>query len=98
MAMEKNIFKGMVEEMGRIVFLEPADGNPKTYIMKVQTEHFIEGLKIGNDITVKGVCLTVRGIKGRMFEVHLLPATQTKTNLLKLKPGDFVNLEKNHKQ
>ena len=44
-------------------------------------------------ITLNGVSLTVSNIKKDFFSVSLIPETLKRTNLNKLKPGDFVNIE-----
>ena len=44
-------------------------------------------------ICVDGVSLTVNRVKGRSFEVNLIPHTLKVTTLGRLAPGDRVNLE-----
>jgi riboflavin synthase len=44
-------------------------------------------------ITVDGVSLTVNRVKGRKFEVNLIPHTLKVTTLGRLVPGEPVNLE-----
>ena len=44
-------------------------------------------------ICIDGVSLTVNRVKGRAFEVNLIPHTLKVTTLGRLAPGDAVNLE-----
>ncbi len=48
---------------------------------------------IGASVAVNGVCLTVVETEGDIFYADVVPETQKRTNLGRLKPGDFVNLE-----
>ena len=44
-------------------------------------------------VTVDGVSLTVNAVRGRVFEVNLVPHTLANTTLSRLRPEDKVNLE-----
>ncbi len=51
-------------------------------------------LSKGESISVNGVCLTVEKYTYKNFTVYVSPTTLKKTNLGKLKIGNFVNLER----
>ena len=50
-------------------------------------------LKIGDSVSVNGVCLTVLEIQGSVTVFDAMPETLDKTNLGSLKPGERVNVE-----
>ena len=52
------------------------------------------GLEAGASLAVNGCCLTFREQCGRFGEFDLLDETLNRTNLGRLKSGDFVNLER----
>ena len=52
------------------------------------------GLEAGASLAVNGCCLTFREQGGRFGEFDLLDETLNRTNLGRLKSGDFVNLER----
>lgn len=57
---------------------------------------FLDGCKVGDSISVAGVCLTVTGLdadKG-LFRVDVSAETLARTTLGRAQPGDRVNLER----
>lgn len=71
-------------------------GNLKTRIghtLTISAPRTVKELKIGDSISVNGVCLTVAKKDPDNFSVDLLTETIKKTNLGKLKIRDLVNLE-----
>jgi len=53
--------------------------------------------KIGESVSINGVCLTVESIYGRTSIFRAVPETLEKTNLSLLKTGDWVNIERSLK-
>ncbi|MBA7695679.1 Riboflavin synthase [subsurface metagenome] len=53
--------------------------------------------KIGESVSINGVCLTVESVYGRISIFRAVPETLKKTNLSLLKPGDWVNIERSLK-
>ncbi|MEA1961604.1 MAG: hypothetical protein U9N81_10105 [Bacillota bacterium] len=95
--MDKNYyFTGIVSELGKVSTLELSLIDPGVYVMqiKIKNETFLKQITAGNHLLVNGVCLTVAEISNQTLEVHIWPHTQTITNLLQCKPGNYVNLEK----
>ncbi|MDI6704173.1 MAG: riboflavin synthase [bacterium] len=80
------MFTGIVEEKGLIKGV----GN----ILTIEAEKVLEDLKIGDSVSVNGVCLTVIRYRPRDFSVEIMPETRRITNLGKLRVGDWVNLER----
>lgn len=85
------MFTGIIEEMGVIKTVTMAkDGTGLTILAKA----VLEGLTIGDSITVNGVCQTVVGFDPTQFTVDVSPETMKVTSLGMLKAGDPVNLER----
>jgi riboflavin synthase len=85
------VFSGIVEEIGRVVSLSPAGGD-NALIVRCST--VLGGTKIGDSISVNGVCLTVTSIQPDSFSANLQPVTLRLSNLGELRPGSAVNLER----
>ena len=85
------MFTGIVEELGLIHGLE-LDGTSPSLEIKAQT--ILSDMKIGDSISVNGVCLTVVSFDSEFFKVEVMPETLRKTGLSELKRGDRVNLER----
>ncbi len=81
------MFTGIIEEVGTI---ERNSG----FEMEISTSPEFLNFKLGESISVNGVCLTAIRITTRSFLVNLSPETRTRTTLSDLRPGDKVNLEK----
>ncbi|MCX7909029.1 MAG: riboflavin synthase [Ignavibacteria bacterium] len=88
------MFTGIIEEVGKIVQIKKF-GN--SISLRVFSEIVTKDLKIGDSISVNGVCLTVVDHNGNFFEVDAVEETITRTNLGKLNTGSFVNLERARK-
>jgi riboflavin synthase len=54
----------------------------------------LEGLAIGDSVSVNGACQTVAQLKGGSFSCDVLPETLRVTNLGGLRAGSAVNLER----
>lgn len=85
------MFTGIVEELGIIYGLELDSASPSLTI-KAQT--ILSDMKMGDSISVNGVCLTVVSFDRDSFIVEVMPETLRKTGLSELKRGDRVNLER----
>ncbi len=85
------MFTGIVEEVGRIVSVrKKSKGVELTVNGKITTQE----TKLGDSISVNGVCLTVTEIGKDFFSFFISYETLRRTNLKEVKPGDFVNLER----
>lgn len=85
------MFTGIIEEIGTVekLTLLPESANLTIHAQKVLIE-----TKLGDSISVNGVCLTVIRIDAFKFTVDIMSETLTKTNLAELKRGSIVNLER----
>ena len=84
------MFTGIIEDLGIIKNLEVEGENLH---ITVQTSITSE-LKIDQSVAHNGVCLTVVSIDKDNYTVTAIKETLDKTNLGKLKSGDFVNVER----
>ncbi len=85
------MFTGIIEETGRVSNLRTSQGARELLIL---AEEVSKSLKIGESVSVGGVCLTVTEIKKNIFKVFLSKETLSRTNLGKIKIGTRVNLER----
>ena len=86
------MFTGIVEEQGIIVTANT--GHDRDNTLLIQANAVLQGTRIGDSISVAGVCLTVTEHSDTQFLVGLSPETLRCTNLGTLRNGDPVNLER----
>ena len=85
------MFTGIVEGVGEVAqMVESAPGN---YLLEIQTT-LASQMKIGDSLSNNGVCLTVISQNASTLGFDLLAETVTRSNLIDLKAGDLVNLER----
>jgi riboflavin synthase len=84
------MFTGLVEEVGRVVGLE-AD---EMFRLGVSASRVLEGTRMGDSVSVNGVCLTVNDLDGGTLIFHAMPETLRRTALGDLTEGSLVNLER----
>lgn len=85
------MFTGIVQDMGRIVALEPRDGDVR---LRVAVERLpLDAVRSGDSIAVSGVCLTVVEHDAGGFAADVSNETLSLTTLGDLAPGSRVNLE-----
>jgi riboflavin synthase len=85
------VFTGIVEEIGTVRALEERDGG---VYLQVGASVVCDDLRLGDSVSVNGVCLTVTQYDAAAFTVGLAPETLRRTNLGDLRAGDGVNLER----
>lgn len=85
------MFTGIVQDMGRIVALEPRAGDVR---VRVAVDRLpLDAVRTGDSIAVSGVCLTVVEHDARGFAADVSNETLTLTTLGDLAAGSHVNLE-----
>ena len=88
--MIKNMFTGIIEDLGVIEALKQEDTNLHLTIKsKLASE-----LKIDQSVSHNGVCLTVIDLSPTTYTVTAIKETLDKTTLNSLKLGAIVNLER----
>ena len=85
------MFTGIVEELGEILGRRHSNDSALLYI---RGKKILEDLKIGDSVSVNGVCLTAAKITHEAFYADVMPETMRRSNLEDLKVGDKVNLER----
>ena len=81
------MFTGLVEEIGEIF---KKDSNS----LIIKAKKILDGIKIGDSISVNGICLSVNSYTSNSFTVDVMPETFRRTNLKTIKVGNTVNLER----
>ena len=81
------MFTGIVEEVGSVASLEG-------YRMSIKAGKVMDGMKLGDSMSVNGTCLTVVDFDTKVFTIELSPETLRRTSLGNLSDGKPVNLER----
>ena len=84
------MFTGLVEEVGRVSGLEGDD----MASLRVRAYRVLEGTRVGDSVSVNGVCLTVNDLDAETLTFYAMPETLRRTALGALAEGDPVNLER----
>ena len=84
------MFTGLVEEVGRVVSLEPG----AMYRLNVGADLVLGGTRVGESISVNGVCLTISELDNEILTFYAMPETLRRTALGELVEGSPVNLER----
>ena len=84
------MFSGIVEEAAQVVALEADKGN----LHLTMRCSFVNELKIDQSVAHNGVCLTVVSKTADTYTVTAVQETLDRSNLVQLKVGDKVNLER----
>ena len=81
------MFTGIIEEVGNLLAITNKN-------IKINAKNVLSETKIGDSISVNGVCLTVTRLFRDSFEADISPETLKVTAFNKLKIGDLINLER----
>jgi riboflavin synthase len=84
------VFTGLVEEVGRVIGLEAGE----MFRLMVSASRVLEDTRIGDSLSVNGVCLTVNELDRGTLIFHAMPETLRRTALGDLTEGSLVNLER----
>jgi riboflavin synthase len=85
------MFTGLIEEIGTIRAIRRQG---EAMVLTVAAKKVLDGVQLGDSIAVNGVCLTVVSFDSNSFSADVMPETFRRTNLIELKPGSPVNLER----
>jgi riboflavin synthase len=85
------MFTGIIEAMGVVARMSRKGDDA---LLEVEGGVDLTSVRVGDSISVNGVCLTVAAMGARRFAADVSAETLSKTNLGALKPGDRMNLEK----
>lgn len=87
------MFTGIVEEVGRVLAVRPEGGNVHFDIAARMTPE----LRVDQSVAHNGVCLTVVAVAADHYTVTAVQETLARTNLVALRAGDGVDLERSLK-
>lgn len=85
------MFTGIIEETGKIKSFQR---NSNGATLEVEADIVLENTKIGDSISVNGVCQTVVSMDTNSFKVRVSDETLNVTTFEFLKLSDIVNLER----
>jgi riboflavin synthase len=84
------LFTGLVEGTGRVISVEK--GGMARLVINVG--RLAEGTRVGDSVSVNGVCLTVNETAPETLVFYAMPETLRRTALGGLREGGIVNLER----
>ncbi|MBQ6268874.1 MAG: riboflavin synthase [Bacteroidetes bacterium] len=85
------MFTGLVEEIGKIINVKSCVTGK---IFTIAADKIFEDLKIGDSVSVNGVCQTVTNINNKQFICENVHETLKKTTMKYFTKGQNVNLER----
>lgn len=85
------MFTGLIQTLGRIQRIEGPGTEKRLYVSPL--ESFVD-LKIGESISVNGICLSVEDFSRDWFLVYASEQTYTQTSISEYRAGSLVNLER----
>ncbi len=85
------MFTGLIEQVGFVKRIEPYGRGRR---LAVQAERICSDAKIGDSVSVNGVCLTIVELQRPIFAVEAVEESVQRSNLAALQVGEEVNLER----
>jgi len=90
------VFTGIVEELGT---LEVREDGADSAVLRIRARRTLDGVALGDSISVNGVCLTVTGVQpgtdgSSVWSTDVMAETLRRSSLGATGVGDTVNLER----
>ena len=85
------MFTGIIEEVGQISAIDKLED---LFQITVKTDSILNESKVGDSISINGVCLTLTSIRSNSFTSDVVRETIERTNLKYIKVGNYINLER----
>ena len=85
------MFTGITEEVGTVLAFNKL---PHGAELKISCKKILEDIKLGDSISINGVCTTVVNFYNTSFGVKVSDETLKISNISKLRTGNLVNLER----
>ncbi len=85
------MFSGIVEGLSEVKSIEKTG---KGIRIGIDLTGFTDGLKVGDSISVNGICLTLIDLENGVGYFEVMPETLQKTDLGEIKVGSKVNFER----
>jgi riboflavin synthase len=86
----RTVFTGLVEEVGRVSGLEAGE----MFRLRLSASRTVEDTRVGDSVSVNGVCLTVNELDSETLVFNAMPETLRRSALGSLAEGSAVNLER----
>jgi riboflavin synthase len=84
------MFTGLIGELGKVVDIERG---VESAIFTIQAPELISHIKLGDSVSVNGVCLTATSVGDKVFCADVMVQTLKLTSLASIEIGSPVNLE-----
>ena len=84
------MFTGLIHEIGSVVRISRMGGG---MMLTIQATDIIEGMHIGDSVSVNGACLTVTHVEACTFTVQAVEETLMNTTVGRWQRGERINLE-----
>lgn len=84
------MFTGLISELGSVTAIARL---PESAIFTINAPALIADIKIGDSVSVNGVCLTAINVEGITFSADVMIQTLNVTSLSIIEAGSKVNLE-----
>jgi riboflavin synthase len=84
------MFTGLIGELGKVVDIERGIDSA---IFTIQAPELISHIKVGDSVSVNGVCLTATALGEKVFCADVMVQTLKLTSLASIEIGSPVNLE-----
>ena len=84
------MFTGIIEEIGTVKTIKVSGEKRR---LTIGCSKLVPEIKIGDSVSVSGVCLTAVEVGKNSFAADLAQETWVRTSLSRLRPGALVNLE-----
>ncbi|MGN7761728.1 riboflavin synthase [Paenibacillus sp. 22594] len=85
------MFTGLIEEVG---VLRGVTSGGEMMVLNIGASLIMNDLKIGDSVSVNGVCLTATSLGDHSFTVDVMPQTYRNSTLKELRSGSKMNLER----
>jgi riboflavin synthase len=85
------VFTGIIEEVGTLVVREDQSDSA---VLRIQAQHVLDGVALGDSIAVNGVCLTVTHVSDGVWSTDVMAETLRRSSLGAAGAGDRLNLER----
>jgi len=85
------VFTGIIEEAG---IVQGINRGVNSTVLTIKGDIIFEDLKLGDSVSVNGVCLTASSLSGNSFSADVMNETLRRSSINSLKVGSRVNLER----
>ncbi|HXV66661.1 MAG TPA: riboflavin synthase [Nitrosopumilaceae archaeon] len=91
------MFTGIIQGVGKVEKITDKTKNRSAFQITVDLGKNVKGLRVGQSVSLNGVCLSVTRISKNKCEFEMIDETIKQTDLGSLVSGDKVNIERSLK-